>query len=64
MNVATAKNHIENITKVCEEINKFDREHENLSDETGFLCDAVGLLCDYKKVLETEIDKAELKILN
>lgn len=64
MNVATAKNHIENITRVCEEVNKFNMKHEDLSDETGFLCDAVGLLCDYKKVLETEIDKAELKILN
>lgn len=62
MNVKCAKEHIEQITAVCNEINAFDLKHAELQDEIGFLCDAVAFLGDYRKVLERAIDKAELDI--
>lgn len=62
MNVQCAQDHIEQITNICNEINTFDANHEELSAETGFLCDAVAFLCDYRKVLENGIKRAELNI--
>lgn len=62
MNVKCAKDHIQQIKKICEDINAFEEKHEELNEETGFLCDAVAFLCDYRRVLESEIEKAELKI--
>lgn len=62
MNVKCAKDHIDKITKVCEKINVFDEKHRELNEEIGFLCDAIAFLCDYRKVLESEIEKAELNI--
>ena len=62
MNVKCAKDHINKITEVCEKINGFDESHRELNEETGFLCNAIAFLCDYRKVLEREIEKAELNI--
>lgn len=62
MNVTCAKDHINKITVVCEKINGFDEKHRELNEEIGFLCDAIAFLCDYRKVLEREIEKAELNI--
>lgn len=62
MKVNTAKNHMEQITSICDKIKDFDKKHMELNNETGFLCDAVGFLCDYRKVLEKAIDEAELKL--
>lgn len=62
MNVKCAKNHIEQIGKICDEINAFDEKHTELQDEVGFLCDAIAFFCDYRKVLEKAIEKAELNI--
>lgn len=52
MNVRCAKVHIEQISKICDEINAFDEKHTKLQEEVGFLCDTVAFLCDYRKVLE------------
>lgn len=62
MNVKCAKDHIEQINSLCKQANEFCEKHEELEEETGFLCDVVAFLCDYRKVLEKEIDKAELSI--
>ena len=62
MNVASAKTHINQINKICEETEKFCKNHEDLDNETGFLCDVVGYLCDYRKILEHAIDRAELDL--
>ena len=62
MNVKCAKDHIEQISKICDEINVFDEKHTELQDEVGFLCDAIAFLCDYRKVLEKAIEKAEENI--
>ena len=62
MNVKCAKEHIEQINILCKQSNEFCEKHEELDSETGFLCDVVAFLCDYKRVLEKEIDKAELSI--
>ena len=58
MNVKCAKNHIEQINKLCKKINSFEESHEDLNEETVFLCDVVAFLCDYRKVLECVIKKA------
>lgn len=62
MNVRCAKVHIEQISKICDEIYAFDEKHTELQDEVGFLCDTVAFLCDYRKVLERAIEEAELNI--
>ena len=62
MNVKCAKNHIEQINKLCDEINNFEEKHEELIEETSFMCDVVAFLCDYRKALEHAIEKAELDI--
>lgn len=62
MNVQCAQDHIEQITNICNEINTFDANHEELRTEIGFLCDAVAFLCDYRKALENAIKRAELDI--
>lgn len=62
MNVKCAKDHIQQIDKLCDEINAFDEKHQELTEETGFLCDVVAFLCDYRKALERAIEKAELDI--
>lgn len=62
MNVQCAQDHIEQITNICNEINTFDANHQELCKETGFLVDAVAFLCDYRKVLESAIKRAELDI--
>ena len=36
MNVKCAKDHIEQISKICNEINAFDEKHTELQDEVGF----------------------------
>lgn len=60
MNVAEARHRIQNIERTIEEINEFDRAHEELLESTGFLCDAAAYLGDYKKTLEKAIESAEL----
>lgn len=62
MNVKCAKDHIKQISKICDEIIAFDENHTELQDEISFLCDAVAFLCDYRKVLEKAIEKTELNI--
>lgn len=62
MNVKCAKDHIQQINKVCDDINIFVEKHEELMDETGFFCDAVAFLCDYRRTLENAIEQAELNI--
>lgn len=62
MNVASAKTHINQINKICDEAENFCKNHEELSHETGFLCDVVGYLCDYRKILEQAINRAELDL--
>ena len=62
MNVKCAKDHIQQIDKLCDEINAFDEKHQELTEEIGFLCDVVAFLCDYRKALERAIEKAELDI--
>lgn len=62
MNVKCAKDHIAQITKICNNLNAFNEKHEELAEETGFLIDAVAFLCDYRKVLERAIEKAEVHI--
>lgn len=62
MDVKCAKDHIQQITKLCDDINCFDEKHEELREETGFLCDVVAFLCDYRKVLESAIENAKLAI--
>jgi len=62
LTVKTAKDHIEQIKKICNDMLIFTENHRELDDETGFLCDAAGFLGDYNKVLEREIEKSELNI--
>ena len=62
MKVKEAKRHIDNIKKVCNQINKFWDENPDVMEQTGFLTDAVGYLCDYRALLEKEIEKADLRI--
>lgn len=62
MNVKCAKDHIQEITKLCNEINCFEENHEELMEETGFLSDVILFLCDYRKVLEKAVERAKLDI--
>lgn len=62
MDVKCAKDHIEQIERLCNELNTFDEKHRELAEETGFLIDTVAFLCDYRKVLERAIEKAEIDI--
>lgn len=60
MTVERAEKIIDDITRICNEINGFEEKHEELSRETGFLSDAIGYLCDYRHVIEKGIKKAEV----
>lgn len=62
MNVKCAKNHISDITDICERAADFGERHRELEGELWFLCDAVAYLGDYKKALEKAIEEAELNI--
>lgn len=62
MDVKCAKDHIDQITNLCDKLNVFDENHKELAEETGFLIDTVAFLCDYRKVLERAIEKAEIDI--
>lgn len=62
MDVKCAKDHIDQITNLCDKLNVFDEKHKELAEETGFLIDTVAFLCDYRKVLERAIEKAEIDI--
>lgn len=62
MNVKCAKDHMQQITKLCNDINCFEEKHEELNEETEFLSDVVLFLCDYRKVLENAVDRAKLDI--
>ena len=59
MDVKCAKDHIQQIEKICDEANAYYGEH---MEEAGFLVDTVAFLCDYRKTLEKAIDKAELPL--
>lgn len=62
MNVKNAKEHIEEITEIMAEIVAFDKNHKELSKETGFLVDAVAYLGDYRRTLNNAIENAEIKL--
>lgn len=65
MTVKEAKDRIEKIEDLCTRTARLDEELE-LSEfseyETKFLIDVVAYLGDYKRLLEREIDIAELRI--
>lgn len=62
MNVKTAKKFIADIEEIAEAAVVFEERHPELEVETGFIVDALGYLGDYKKLIEKEIEKAELRI--
>ena len=59
MKVKEARKRIEDITKVCAEINAFEDTHEELLGEIEFIPDVIGYLCDYRKALENAIEAIE-----
>lgn len=64
MNVQCAQDHIEQITNICNEINTFDANHEELSTETGFLCDAVAFFVRLPESFGKRNKKSGIKYLN
>ena len=64
MTVKKAKDDIKTIEDLCNKISHLDSELSESSYDTGFLLDVIAYLGDYERLLEREIDRAELKTLN
>lgn len=62
MTVKEASARITQVKELCDKIINFDIAHPELDRETGFMVDVTGVLCDYRKLLENQIEKAELNI--
>ena len=59
MKVRVARDHVEQITRVCSELEK---KYGEVSDDVDFLLDAISYLRDYRKLIEQAIDEAEINI--
>lgn len=59
MKVRVAKDHVEEITRVCRELEK---KYGQLSGDVDFMLDAVAYLRDYRKLIEQAINDAEINI--
>lgn len=62
MTVKCAKDHIQQIGRLCDEINVFYAGSPDLEFRIGFLIDAVAFLCDYRRALERAIERAEIEL--